>query len=118
DIEKWRTYIAKRANYPLEVEGNFGGIAMTNWVYDASRRMLIDLIAAYRLNAINCSDGALINGATPRVAESIDVPGPALDHEQIAAELKRSMKRYDPREMLQAGTSRHCASATGICTAG
>ena len=101
DLEKWRTYIAKRANYPLEVEGNFGGIAMTNWVYDASRRMLIDLIAAYRLNVINCSDGALINGATPRVPESIDIAGPAIDHERIAGELKRSMRRYEPREMLQ-----------------
>ena len=60
DVEKWQKYLAQRARYPLEVEGNFGGIAMTNWVYDASRRMLVDLIATYRLRVINCSDGALI----------------------------------------------------------
>jgi hypothetical protein len=100
DVEKWQKYLAQRARYPLEVEGNFGGIAVTNWVYDASRRMLMDLIAAYRLNVVNCSDGALVVGATPRVPESLDIDGPAIDRERIMAELKRAMMQYRPGEIL------------------
>jgi hypothetical protein len=100
DVEKWQKYLEKRASYPLEVEGNFGGIAMTNWVYDASRRMLIDLIATYRLNVVNCSDGALINGATPRVPESLHIDGPVIDHARIIADLKRSMTQFAPGQIL------------------
>jgi hypothetical protein len=101
DVEKWQQYMARRARYPLEVDGNFGGIANTNWVYDASRRMLIDLIATYQLKVVNCSDGALINGATPRVPESLDIDGSVIDHERIVGDLKRSMRRYGPRELLR-----------------
>jgi hypothetical protein len=101
DIEKWKQHTAQSTRYPLEVEGNFGGIAMTNWIYDASRRMLTDLIAAYRLNVVNCSDGALIAGATPRVPEALIVDGPVIDRRRVFAELKRSMKRFAPSEILR-----------------
>jgi len=102
DVEKWRKYLERRARYPLEVEGNFGGIAVTNWVYDASRRMLIDLISTYSLKAINCSDGALITGATPRVPESLEINGSVIDHESIIAALKRTMVHYRPGELVHA----------------
>jgi hypothetical protein len=101
DLEKWQRKMPQRERYPLEVEGNFGGIATTNWVYDASRRMLIDLIATYGLNVVNCSDGALITGAVPRVAEALEIDGPRLDHARIVAELKRSMAHYRPSELLR-----------------
>jgi flagellin glycosyltransferase Maf-like protein/6-hydroxymethylpterin diphosphokinase MptE-like protein len=103
DLDKWRTHAAQRERYPLELEGNFGGIAFTNWVYDASRRLLMDLIAAYRLNVVNCSDGALISGATPRVPESVEIDGPPIDHRAVIAEVKRSMSHFGPRELLSAG---------------
>jgi Glycosyltransferase Maf N-terminal domain/Protein of unknown function DUF115 len=101
DLEKWQARTALRARYPLEVEGNFGGIAITNWVYDASRRMLIDLIATYRLTVVNCSDGALIAGALPRVPEAIDVGGPAIDREALLATMKRTLVHYGPGEILR-----------------
>jgi hypothetical protein len=100
DLDKWRSQ-DERSKYPLEVEGNFGGIAVTNWVYDASRRMLMDLIATYRLNVVNCSDGALISGATPRVAEALAVGGAAIDHVRIVAELKRSLRHHAAGSMLR-----------------
>jgi hypothetical protein len=101
DLEKWQNRAALRTRYPLEVEGNFGGIAITNWVYDASRRMLIELIATFRLNVVNCSDGALIAGAVPRVPEAIDVAGPALDHEALMATMKRTLVHYGPGDILR-----------------
>jgi hypothetical protein len=101
DIDKWKAYLAKRVNYPLEVEGNFGGMAHTNWVYDACRRMLSEAIAVRRLNVVNCSDGALIAGAVPRVAEAIEVSGPAIDRSALLAALRRSMTRFRPGEILR-----------------
>jgi hypothetical protein len=100
DLDKWRTR-DERAKYPLEVEGNFGGIAVTNWVYDACRRMLIELIDVCRLAVVNCSDGALIAGATPRVPESLEIGGAAIDRARVAAELQRTMRHHEAGDMLR-----------------
>jgi hypothetical protein len=107
DIDKWRITAKQRERYPLELEGNFGGIAFTDWVYDASRRMLMDLIAAYRLNVINCSDGALISGATPRVPEAVEIGGPVIDRATVIAEIRRSMVHYGPRQLLRSKELSH-----------
>lgn len=101
DLEKWRKYLEKRAQYTIQVEGNFGGVVLTNWVYDASRRLLMELIAAFHVNVVNCSDGALIVGATPRVPESIEIDGSVLDHARLIDELKRTMKHCAPGELLR-----------------
>jgi hypothetical protein len=90
----------KAARYPLEVEGNFGGIAKTDWTYDSCRRMLGELIRAYGLTAVNCSDGALIPGARPAVPESIELNGPIVDRERFVAELKPSFRRFCPAELV------------------
>jgi len=100
DLEKWRSR-DEQSKYPLEVEGNFGGIAFTNWVYDASRRMLMELIAAYHLNVVNCSDGALIAGATPRVPESLELAGGAIDRARVIAELKRSLRYCEAGDLVR-----------------
>src|SRR6185312_16311797 len=87
--------------YPLEVEGNFGGVAHTNWVYDGCRRMLGEAIAVRRLNVVNCSDGALIPSAVPRVAEAVEVSSPPVDRAALLAALRRSMTRFRPGEILR-----------------
>jgi flagellin glycosyltransferase Maf-like protein/6-hydroxymethylpterin diphosphokinase MptE-like protein len=107
DIEKWRVTAKQRTRYPLELEGNFGGIALTDWVYDASRRMLMDLIAAYRLNVVNCSDGALISGATPRVPEAMEVDRPIIDRNAVITEIRRSMGHYEPGQLLRSKELSH-----------
>jgi hypothetical protein len=100
DIDRYRVTAKQRDRYPLELEGNFGGIALTDWVYDASRRMLMDLIATYRLNVVNCSDGAVISGATPRVPEAVEIGGPIIDRAAVLSEIKRSMGHYGPGQLL------------------
>ena len=82
--------------YPVEVEGNFGGIARTNWVYDSCRLMLSEVIQLRSLNVANASDGALIPGAVPRVAEAIDPIGPVIDRAAMTAALKRSLNKTTP----------------------
>ena len=90
----------KAARYPLEVEGNFGGVIKTDWVYDSCRRMLGELIRVYGLAAVNCSDGALIPGARPAVPESIELHGPIIDRERFIADLKPSFRRYRAAELV------------------
>ncbi|HWE75320.1 MAG TPA: 6-hydroxymethylpterin diphosphokinase MptE-like protein [Stellaceae bacterium] len=82
--------------YPVEVEGNFGGVARTNWVYDSCRLMLAEVIQLRCLNALNASDGAFIPGAVPRVPEAIEPGADALDHAGVTAALKRALDLIEP----------------------
>jgi len=91
----------RRAKNPLEVEANFGGIALTDWVYDACRRMLGEAIHLYGLSPVNTSDGALIPGARPMVPEAVEVAAPAVDRACLVEALRPSMRRFQPFEMLR-----------------
>jgi hypothetical protein len=82
--------------YPVEVEGNFGGIARTNWIYDSCRLMLAEVIELRCLNAVNASDGAFIPGAVPRVPEAVEPPGTAIDRRALIEALKRSLNEITP----------------------
>lgn len=82
------------------VDGNFGGVVSTDIVYDACRTMLADAIKFYGLNVVNCSDGALIPGALPRVPEALEIAAPPIDRAQFEAEIDRAMRSYAPGELL------------------
>jgi hypothetical protein len=86
--------------FPMELEANFGGMVRTNWVYDACRLMLADVIQQRRLNVFNASDGAFIPGAVPRVPEMIAPEGPSLDRAAIAAALKGALEMWTPAEIF------------------
>ena len=87
--------------YPVEVEGNFGGVARTNWIYDSCRLMLSEVIQLRCLNVVNASDGAFIPGAVPRVPEAIcPPPGPAIDHALLMTELRRSLDVITPERIF------------------
>jgi hypothetical protein len=99
DVDEFRKHVDE-VQYPLEIEGNFGGIVKSNWIYDACRLMLAESIKYYGLNVINCSDGAIIPGAVPRVPEALRVTRPPVDPAAVKAALERSMTRYAPGEIL------------------
>jgi len=82
--------------YPVEVEGNFGGVARTNWIYDSCRLMLAEVVQLRSLKVFNASDGAFIPGAVPRVPEAIEPLGEALDHAAVIAALKRALSEIEP----------------------
>jgi hypothetical protein len=86
--------------YPVEVEGNFGGIARTNWIYDSCRLMLAEVIQLRALKVFNASDGAFIPGAVPRVPEAIEPAGPGIDRVAMLAALKRSLDEITPSMMF------------------
>jgi len=82
--------------YPVEVEGNFGGVARTNWIYDSCRLMLAEVVQLRSLNVFNASDGALIPGAVPRVPEAIEPTSGVLDRPAVIAALKRALNQIEP----------------------
>ena len=91
----------RRARNPLEVEANFGGVALTDWVYDACRRMLGEAIQAYGLSPVNTSDGALIPGARPMVPEAVEIATAPVERASLVEALRRSMQRFQPFEILR-----------------
>jgi len=93
--------VKARNHFPIEVEGNFGGIARTDWVYDACRRMLGEVIKVYGLSPMNCSDGALIPGARPVVPEAVEVDAPPVDRDALMSDLKRALIAFEPAEILR-----------------
>jgi len=99
DLGVWREKDQKN-QYSLEVEGNFGGIVQTDWIYDACRLMLAGAIAHYRFSVTNCSDGALIPGARPCVPAALAVTAPPVERTAFMAELRRSMTAFAPGALL------------------
>ncbi len=57
------------------VPGNFGGKIITSAYYDLSRRTMTELQRLYGISLFNCSDGARIDGATPKASASIGLDG-------------------------------------------
>jgi hypothetical protein len=87
----------------IELEGNFGGVVMTDWVYDACRLMLAGAIRYFHFDVVNCSDGAIIPGAKPCVPESLEVPGTPVDRGCVMRETLEGMRRFAPGEILAGG---------------
>jgi hypothetical protein len=86
----------------IEIDGNFGGVVTTDWVYDACRLMLASAIGGYRFDVVNCSDGALIPGARPCVPEALEIAGPAVDRAEFMTAMLGGMRRFAPGEILAA----------------
>lgn len=101
DVGLYRDQERARAN-PIEVDGNFGGKVKTNWIYDACRLMLGGAIGYYRLNVINCSDGAVIPGAHPCAPEALEIARPPVDRAAFALDVVRPLRSFAPGEMLAA----------------
>jgi hypothetical protein len=93
--------VKARDKFPLEVEGNFGGVAKTDWVYDACRRMLGEVIRVFGVSPINASDGALIPGARPVVPDAVEIKTPPVDRSALLAELQRALIAFGPAEILR-----------------
>jgi len=99
DIGVWQEK-DRKSRPAIEVEGNFGGMVLTDWVYDVSRLMMAGAIAHYRFNVVNCSDGALIPGAMPCLPQSLEIAMPPIDRGAFVAELRRSLAHFAPGELL------------------
>jgi hypothetical protein len=83
-----KTFKTEKAVGDYSFPGNFGGTIQSNLVLSWTRDMLEEKVNKFHLRAFNCSDGALIKGATPKLAETIAFKGPTLDRERVYAQVR------------------------------
>ncbi|OFW45715.1 MAG: hypothetical protein A3J29_19240 [Acidobacteria bacterium RIFCSPLOWO2_12_FULL_67_14b] len=81
--------------------GNFGGQVSANFILDWSRRFLEDAILIHRLQVHNLSDGALIQGATPMVAEALGFRDPPLDKAAVVESIRQASPAFAAGEFLR-----------------
>ncbi|MGF1641970.1 MAG: motility associated factor glycosyltransferase family protein [Rhodospirillales bacterium] len=86
--------------FDREVPGNFGGTVETFWAFDLGRQMLSQMQRICRTNLVNCSDGAKIYGAKPRVAASVTLPDILPRRQDVRARLEAQLPGYGAGEML------------------
>jgi hypothetical protein len=90
---------AKRFN--REVPGNFGGTVETFWAFDLGRQMLSRVQRLRPTNLVNCSDGAKIYGAKPKVAASVSLPDILPRREDVLARVEAQLLSFEAGEMLR-----------------
>ncbi len=110
DLGMWQDR-DRAKSHPIELQGNFGGVIRTDWVYDACRLMLARAIGSYRCDVVNCSDGALIPGARPCVPDALEIAGPAIDRAALARALEAGLPHFAPGEILRGTDLRAMAQA-------
>lgn len=101
DVRLYKENADRRARFPIEVEGNFGGVARTDWVYDACRRMLANTIEGFGVSVVNCSDGAMIPGARALDPEAVTIDAPPIDRARLVADLKGALRHFGAGEILR-----------------
>ena len=89
-----------RDRYDRVVPGNFGGTVKTFWAFDLGRRLITEAQLKFATNLFNCSDGAKIVGAEPKVAAAIDLSDGPTDRARVLAQLERQMRYFDAGEFL------------------
>ncbi len=85
----------KARSFGMSIPGNFGGTVRTHWVFDMARHMLEVLQRSFRVRLYNCSDGALIKGALPKVPQAVRLAGEPVDREAIKGSLDEMMPYFD-----------------------
>lgn len=85
-----------RGGWDMELPGNFGGTVLTNdvlmWAHD-ELEMAIRAVPGGR-KYFNCSDGARIAGALPKLPKSVQLPEPSRPKKQLVEQLMTSFPCY------------------------
>lgn len=82
---------------------NFGGTAFADPILTWSRQTLEAVLGVYsHVDCSNCSDGALIKGAVPKLPETLTFDGESLSRDAIKGEICAGMARFtrERREAL------------------
>lgn len=89
-----------RRRFDRIVPGNFGGEVRTFWAFDSGRYSLAKAQQYYGVSAVNCSDGAVIVGAQPKVAAAVTLPPPALPREAVLERLAGTLTTVETADLL------------------
>jgi hypothetical protein len=87
--------------FDRKVPGNFGGTVETFWAFDMGRQMLSQVQRIRQTNLVNCSDGAKIYGAKPKVAASVTLPDVLPRREVVLARVEAQMPAFEAGEILR-----------------
>jgi hypothetical protein len=94
--------------------GNFGGEVSGETIFNWSRNVLENVLRIHRhLRVYNCSDGARIAGAIPKVARAVELSGAMLDRPSILADMAKSLCRYSPDRLRDTWRRQDCRAQTG-----
>ena len=108
DEDKAHLNAEYRASTPRSVPGNFGGQVTTLWAYDLARRMLGVVARRSQLTLFNCSHGARIEDAAPKVATALNFAGPTLDRNDLRRRIGAPLRQLRAGQGVAAlGLSRH-----------
>jgi len=89
--------------------GNFGGEVTGESIFNWSRHVLENVLRVHRgLRAYNCSDGARIAGAVPKVARTVELAGAPLDRAALLADVTTSLRRYSTERLRGTWRDQDC----------
>ncbi len=89
--------------------GNFGGVVTGETILNWSRHVLENVLRVHRgLKAYNCSDGARIAGAVPKVARAVELAGAPLERGALLAEMTKSLHRYSAKRLRDTWQEQNC----------
>lgn len=89
------------AGFERVVPGNFGGKVLTTWSLDLSRRTFTSLLRTRGVTLTNCSDGARIEGARPKLAAAIEVAYPANQQQAVLDAIEKTLPSFEPGQLLE-----------------
>lgn len=90
-----------KARAEVRLPGNFGGEVESDLILNWSRDMLEQKIRAFSCKVFNCSDGALINGAAPKLPEALDFGDRHFDRDKLIDAIRRGSPRFEAGEFLR-----------------
>ncbi len=86
--------------FDRSVPGNFGGTVETWWAFEMARQTMTWLQLRQPVNLVNCSDGARIDGARPKVAAALTLPDGLPDRRFVLGQITSRLRRLTPGEAL------------------
>ncbi|RAU23199.1 hypothetical protein CU669_03300 [Paramagnetospirillum kuznetsovii] len=96
-----KTFMTEKMESEYTCPGNFGGTIQSTMVLSWTRDMLEGKAQKFGLRAFNCSDGALIRGAVPKLAETLEFEGKPIDREKCFTHVR------EKATFLEKGTYLH-----------
>jgi hypothetical protein len=86
--------------FTIPVPANFGGTSHTDAFLNWSRKVLSRIATKFGIDAVNCSDGALIEGIRPCRAADLVVTGPDLDHRLVKTQVAAGLPDCRPGQLV------------------
>ncbi|PIW28818.1 MAG: hypothetical protein COW30_06600 [Rhodospirillales bacterium CG15_BIG_FIL_POST_REV_8_21_14_020_66_15] len=86
--------------FNVEIPGNFGGKALTSsglfWALDTLQRAI--LYSGRHLKYFNCSNGAQIEGAKPKLSRTLELPSPKISRADTVRAIMEDFPAMTPEE--------------------